>query len=457
MVHLDQIVDNIKEKDIIIFNSPLYRDSYDDGETYLPPIGQGYILTRLNQENISAGLVDAVYNRLGVRDIVNIINNGTFKTVGFNIFSVNMDIVKEIISNIERKVHVILGGKAIGAIWKDIITWDVNNYLSLIIGEGELIIPDIVRNVCKENILYEAERCKVYYVGNKSCYFPENLDNICLDNFLFKDRAIYNHYGRLEQCIITSRGCIYNCAFCSGSRYSNPDIPVRVRSNKSIEEEIERILEITPGIESIRVLDDLFLKNVNSIKSASHIFSCFSELHWRAMAHIQSFINAEDYISDLKKCGCDELFIGIESGSSKIRTMIHKEGTTDMVMYVVKMLLRKGIDVKGYFICGFPKETEDDLCQTLKLVEDIKSYSNKVSGNFRAVAFRFRPYHGTELYDNLLKSCSAIDYYKTKVQKGTKTQYNFSAGNFSYVTDKIIDDYIERIANDGNDRKLSQM
>ena len=74
MVHLDQIVDNIKEKDIIIFNSPLYRDSYDDGETYLPPIGQGYILTRLNQENISAGLVDAVYNRLGVRDIVNIIN-----------------------------------------------------------------------------------------------------------------------------------------------------------------------------------------------------------------------------------------------------------------------------------------------------------------------------------------------------------------------------------------------
>ena len=80
-----------------------------------------------------------------------------------------------------------------------------------------------------------------------------------------------------------------------------------------------------------------------------------------------------------------------------------------------------------------------------------------MSGNFRAVAFRFRPYHGTELYDNLLKSCSAIDYYKTKVQKGTKTQYNFSAGNFSYVTDKIIDDYIERIANDGNDRKLSQM
>ena len=55
MVHLDQIVDNIKEKDIIIFNSPLYRDSYDDGETYLPPIGQGYILTRLNQENLSAG------------------------------------------------------------------------------------------------------------------------------------------------------------------------------------------------------------------------------------------------------------------------------------------------------------------------------------------------------------------------------------------------------------------
>lgn len=47
MDHLTKIMSAIKEKEVVLFNSPLYRNPYDDGEDCLPPLGLGYILTHL--------------------------------------------------------------------------------------------------------------------------------------------------------------------------------------------------------------------------------------------------------------------------------------------------------------------------------------------------------------------------------------------------------------------------
>lgn len=457
MSNSDRIIDEVKGKEVVLFNSPLYRESFDDGETYLPPLGQGYILTHLNQSGIAAGLVDAVYHKLGTEEVIRIINCSTFHTVGFNVFSVNMNLVRDMIAGIDREVHVVLGGKAVGAVWRDIASWNVRQRLSLIIGEGEWIFPDIVRGTCSDDILYETDRCRVYQVGIRSGYFPADLDKSVLDRSLFMNRAVYNHYGKLEQCMIASRGCIYRCAFCGGSTYANRHIPVRFRSSENIQDEIQKIVKLTPGVQSIRILDDLFLKDVNSIRSASDIFLKFPGIYWRAMAHIQSFHNAEAYIERLKESGCDELFVGIESGSPKIRKMIHKEGSIERVKEVIRLLLTAGIDVKGYFMCGFPEETEDDLLQTLQLAEEIKRCAVSAKGNFRAVAFRFRPYHGTELYDRLVKENCAMKKYETRIQKGTKTQYNFSAGNFSCVTDEAISDFLERITDDRYNYKMPEV
>ena len=74
-------------------------------------MGQGYILTYLKKRGITAGLIDAVYHKLGTEEIIRIINHGVFQTVGFNVFSINMNLVKDIIAGINRAVHVVLGGE----------------------------------------------------------------------------------------------------------------------------------------------------------------------------------------------------------------------------------------------------------------------------------------------------------------------------------------------------------
>lgn len=439
--------------EIVIFNSPIYREHFDDGENYLPPLGQGYIVTNLQQHGIRASLVDCVYNKMGVHDIVSFIESGTFEYAGFNVFSVNLEIIREILTGIKRKLHIFIGGKAAEYVWEDIVNWETGLPITFIIGEGELIFPHLLIGDCSvEPIFQDGTNC-VYKVDQTSIYFPENLDNVTINRSIFRGREILNRFNRLESCIITSRGCIYDCAFCGGARSSNPSISARVRSPESIVQEINCILADNPNVRSIRVLDDLFLRNKHSIQTAIRIFTSFSDLHWRCMAHINSFNAADDYLAPLKSSGCDEVFIGIESGSPIIRGKINKIGSIDQVIQTVTKILSVGIDVKAYFICGFPSETLSQVQETVQLASHLKEVSQSTPGNFRAVAFQFRPYHGTKLYSEIITAQHKLTYQNSSDLASSKRQYNFSAGNFSDVSDEELKKAIVSILSLNNQEK----
>jgi len=435
-----------QDKEIVIFNSPLYHDSWDDNEEHLPPLGLGYIITGLHNAGISATLIDTIYEKLGVNEIAAIINNNSFPKVGFNIFSVNYLLIKEVLVKVNRSVHVYLGGKAVAYLWKEIFSWHLHHPITVIIGEGELILPDLINNKCKQKPDFTDGNNQVIEINKYSAYYPYNLDYIPLNRALFRHRGICNHYGRIEHCIIASRGCIYNCAFCGGSIYANPGSTPRKRSVRSIATEIKEILACTPKVESIRVLDDLFLRDKESIVNAVTLFKSFPYLHWRCMAHVNSFIGNLNLIQDLKASGCDEVFIGIESGNPEVRKIINKQGTVDHIVEVVSSLLCSGIDVKGYFICGFPGETIKQMQDSVNLANTLKSIAEGVEGNFRAVAFQFRPYHGTELYDQLIQEKGhGFTYSLQNRNIYRRKQYNFSAGNFSKVTDEVLEACIKQI------------
>lgn len=438
--------ERFQNKEIVIFNSPLYHDSWDDEEDHLPPLGLGYIITGLYKAGISATLIDTIYEKLGVNEIANIINNNNFPNVGFNLFSTNYLLVKEVLDKVSRSVHVYLGGKVVAYLWKEIFSWNLHQPITVIIGEGELILPDLLNQQSKEAPIFkDYEKC-VMVVNKNSVYYPYNLDFITLARNLFRHRGICNHYGRIEHCIIASRGCIYNCAFCGGSIYANPDISPRTRSVGSLSAEIKDILTYVPETGSIRVLDDLFLRNRVSILDAVHLFKSFPQLHWRCMAHVKSFVGNLDLLKALKESGCDEVFIGIESGNPDVRKFINKQGTVENVVEVVTSLLNSGIDVKGYFICGFPEETIQQLQDSVNLANTLKSISKSVEGNFRAVAFQFRPYHGTQLYHYLIHGRGNDFTYSLRDKSiARRKQYNFSAGNFSNATDEELEASIKQI------------
>lgn len=429
----------------ILLNSPIYGERSEAEETYLPPLGLGYIASHLHEAGIDVEIIDCVNARLGINEIHNLFREKEPEFIGINIFTQNYDIVKNIIENCPVSCTIIIGGQVVKSIYREILQWSVKNELVLIIGEGELILPSILSRRCEEAPVFNGNGKLVYIVDQKSKYFPSDLSFVRLNRAFLHEEIISNHYRQKEAAIITSRGCMYNCAFCGGARSLNHDITIRQRNPKDVMNEISEILELHPDVTCIRVLDDLFLRNAGNMTDAINIFNNFKNLNWRGMAHVLSFMKSFHLLGPLMDSGCRELFLGIESGSERIRKYINKVGSIEQIITVVTAILQAGIDVKGYFIYGFPNETQEDFEATYRLAVKLKKISSNTYGSFRSSVFQFRPYHGTQLYNEIIGSGRKIDAFTINPSinniKG-RSQFNFESGNYSLVSYEVLNRFI---------------
>ena len=171
------------------------------------------------------------------------------------------------------------------------------------------------------------------------------------------------------------------------------------------------------------------------------------------MAHVMTFNAADEILmNSLKNSGCFELFIGIESGSPKILSQIKKTKNLDTIINNISKAFKAGINIKGYFIYGFPNETIEDMDMTYKLAETLKNIALENNVNFRTSVFQYRPYHATQIYHDLetqgrdLKVQPMLPDANLSSLVG-RLQFNFHSGNFSKVKKEVIDSYIYRTIN----------
>ena len=444
--------------DIFLINSPLFRDSnplYD--EDSLPPLGLGYIATNLKLHGYNVNLLDAVADKTSLNELFGLLNEAKPKFIGTNIFTTNCDLVREMVETIKFETHFVIGGLSTKELHKEIFSWKSDNPIDVVTGDGELIMIDIVKNDLQEKPTIQKFNRRWFVIKSGSYYEVKDISNLQLDRSFFTNEPMNHPFGFNEANIVTSRGCIYNCTFCAAARSLNKDYSVRERTKKSISNELLGIKKKFPGVSSIRVLDDLFLKSHGSIIKSIKIFSKLN-LQWRSMAHVLSFSKASEIdMINLKKSGCSELFIGIESGSPKILKTINKTRNTELIVSNLTKILKAGIDIKGYFIYGFPGETEGDMLLTYKLAQRLKRISEKHGSNFRTSVFQYRPYHGTQIFHDLevIGSNTVVDPIvpnKELCDLVGRLQFNFHNGNYSEVDVNILNDYIYKTINlnDGN-------
>ena len=437
---------------VMLINSPLFRDSVAaTDEDYLPSLGLGMLACAASNAGIEVEYIDAIFEKRSVSSLINAIEFSDCGAVGINIFTVNQHLVREIVERVQRPVLFVLGGLSTRALLPVINKWNSRNPLHVVFGDGERIFPALVLN--PEGVAHNQIKngVRYYEVNTSSPYYVSDISGIYANRHIFRNEPFLNVHGKSEACVVTSRGCIYNCAFCAAARSMNSDIPVREASAKSVRRELSSILDEHPGIESIRVLDDLYLKNKESIRRATETFYRYS-MSWRAMAHIASIkqVSPED-LRELRESGCSELFIGVESGSPHILRRIHKTSDTQLIREQISRLFGAGIGVKTYFIFGFPEETLDDMSLTAQLAEDMRDDALRLGGTFRTSVFQFRPYHGTELFRGSQAMGTTIKekdarFDEELTQRIGRPQYNFESGNFSSVPITTLSDFIARTA-----------
>lgn len=361
-------MEGINMKTVLLINSPLHEKPLTTQDRYIPPFGLYYIAAELRKQNMKVIVRDCVFEGISIDDLVKEINTERYNYVGINIFSMNIHIVRKIVDRIDDSIPIQIGGLIVEAVYQDIIEWSAKNRLIMVIGEGEYITADLVNDTVKENAIYKNDNREVYKVTRESVYFPIDISKTELP-FLELSKYYYrNKYNLIEGHMIASRGCIYNCAFCGGANLRNTGMTVRYLSKEKIKSCVTQLVNL--GVECVRLLDDLFLANRQHIEEAIDIFNHFS-VRWRAMAHVKSLLSNADLFPALKASGCIELFIGIESGSPEIRKSINKTGSIDEIKETVKKLLDAGINIKGYFMYGFPEETIEQMKQTYDLADEL--------------------------------------------------------------------------------------
>lgn len=293
---------------------------------------------------------------------------------------------------------------------------DFPNAAAIVRGNGELVIGPLIKGLLEGS---QPKLRGVYYV-NEDTYREDYSVNLnpqvipMVKQNVLAEEPVFRHTVALngiqteinEANLFVTYGCPFECTFCSS--------PVMVNrngkdGNKPYERpEMPRILDEIKhavsdiGADAIHFLDDMAFVtkgHIDDLHSGLKDQNLIGSFIWRGLTRatvIRRFDN--ETMSKMKETGVWKIALGIESGSDEILKQIKKRVSTDDVIDAVGKLNAYGIQAKGFFIFGFPGETEEQMLQTKNLIRHLKDI-----GMTEIAVFQFKPYPGTEAFRDLIQ------------------------------------------------------
>jgi anaerobic magnesium-protoporphyrin IX monomethyl ester cyclase len=340
------------------------------------------------------------------------------------------------------------------------------------VGEGEETMLELVKASQKGIDLSKV--CGVCYrsrnrtnTSNRSVAMTpprppiEDLDSIPFPARDLYDNAAYQNYfierfGRKETSIITTRGCPFDCDFCSRPIFSRT---FRERSAENVVSELTDIHSF--GYDWVWFSDDCFTLDAERILDiCSGIKTRNLDLMWECLSRVDT-LNSR-VASAMKEAGCRRVFFGIESGDDGVLREMRKQVTVADIRRAVDVAVAAGLESAGFFIVGYPGENDSTILRTQKLATrlplDYVSFSLPYpipgTGLWKRVRDRMSrqdwQYSPWRLIDQALLYDSEFSEFKLKfaIAKGAiqhrimkysgKTGYELAGRPFEALTDLIF-------------------
>jgi len=217
--------------------------------------------------------------------------------------------------------------------------------------------------------------------------------------------------------LITSRGCPYECTFCSVA-------PVwgrkpHFRSPAGIVAEMRHLHE-EHGVKLFLFQDEFFVSSKERVHEfCTELGRSGLDVKWKAFARI-NLCDAE-VMQAMADAGCVEIRFGIESGSNRILELTRKGFTIEEAIKVVSEAVLIFPRVDTFFIWGFPFETMEDFNQTI----------------FQMISFRLV---GARILPSLLCLLPQTDIYREYKDKRELTFYPGLLPEYMLTGHEICDD-----------------
>lgn len=300
------------------------------------------------------------------------------------IFSQVLEIA-EVIKTKHPKTTICVGGPYVTTLGTEIM--DFKSIDLAVYGEGEECFSQIIQHLKTPLNLFEI---KGLIFRNDAGEAIQNLPSPSIRNIDELPMPAYDLFDMNSypiHRIVTSRGCPYKCSFCSSAVVW--EFKWKKRSAKSLVDEIEYLVK-TYGRKTFFFNDDSF--NMD-LKRADEICT---ELIDRKLNILWSTPLRADRITKelalkMKKAGCYNVGIGIESANNQLLMRMDKQTTIEKITEGTKIFREAGIEVLGQFLIGNIGETWETFIETLE-------YAKNSELDF-VLFYSVLPYRGTKQWE----------------------------------------------------------
>jgi radical SAM superfamily enzyme YgiQ (UPF0313 family) len=170
-------------------------------------------------------------------------------------------------------------------------------------------------------------------------------------------------HGFFSLNLVASRGCPYHCNWCAKPIYGQT---FHLRSAVSVAEEM-RELKAVYGADHLWFADDVFGLHPDWIPAlAASVARYSAQVPFKMQSRAD--LMTERSVQALGRMGCQEVWMGVESGSQKILDAMDKGLRVEEVISARERLGRHGIRACFFLQLGYPGEGWDDIRKTIRLV-----------------------------------------------------------------------------------------
>jgi radical SAM superfamily enzyme YgiQ (UPF0313 family) len=378
----------------------------------MPPLGLGYLSAAVKDLPVDVEIIDCVQAGCGEKALVRRIRNEGPDLLGFTVYSHDLETVHKMSRTIKRdflkKPCIIVGGPHPSVAPQHTLDFlaDVDYAFQ---GESEDSFAALVRYMLARkkssdpdaSVFLSSIPGMVFRGEDGAPRVNARLYADDLDRFGFPDwrkipptryfKTCHGVFYRNKRFapIFTSRGCDRACSFCAARGVMGRRI--RRRSTAHVIEEIETLVR-QYRIGEIQILDDNFTADkAYVIDFCKKLIEAGLGIAWSCPNGIRLDTLDEEMLHWMKRSGCYSISVGIESGSQRVLDQMKKGLKIAQIERTIRLVKKIGFITTGFFILGYPGETEQDMEKTLRFAKglplDVADFSN------------FMPLPGSEAFE----------------------------------------------------------
>ncbi len=314
-------------------------------------------------------------------------------------FTNNAKIVKQLASKIKQVFPnklIVMGGVYPSLTPVDAFCPEIDYY---IIGEGEIPLlelasdkdPRQIKGLLVRDGKHEIITCAEIIEKLDEIPFPAR-DKLPMAQYLSFCSPRRDRINTVS--MITSRGCPFDCTFCS--IHAITGYKWRMRSAENVIKEIKTLIK-DYAIEHIEFEDDNLTldkpRMQEIVKGIIKINQQGKPISWSAPNGVMVETLDRELLEQIKLSNCLFLNLAVESGDPEMLKKMNKKLDLAKVLEIAKICKQLGIRINAFFMLGYPGETEESFSKTLDFVKKL----NKAGVN-EFYATITRAYPGTKLF-----------------------------------------------------------